>query len=245
MGLIEDIDAAISSLEERLNPDTRRKLKRLGDRLKELALRRVISSNHTVMELVVAAYLLSRGYEVEVEHALSPSLVCDVYGVKDGRSLIVEVETGFVPPENSLDPVAYRMARELSKVARYSRYADEFAVAVPPFHILQLPYIMFLPPEERVRWGISHFKRLIDSYYSKPPVRFDELLEAKLHYVYIVLVDKLQLIELTAREYYISFLEKPAAILSQAGWPFISPPLIEQAAAVSADPPEEVETEHH
>jgi len=244
VGLVEDIDAAIASLGEKLDPGARHRLEQLGDKLKELALRRVISSNHTVMELVVAAHLLSRGYEVEVEHELAPSLVCDVYGIRDGRSLIVEVETGFVPPENSLDPVAYRMARELSKVARYSRYADEFAVAVPPFHILQLPYIMFLPPEERVRWGISHFKNLIDSYYSKPPVKFDELLEAKLHYVYIVLVDKLQLIELTAREYYISFLERPAAILSQAGWPFISPPLVERAAAIAADPPEEVETEH-
>lgn len=224
VGLVEDIDAVVKRLGEGLEAPAREKLEQLGSRLKELAIRKVISSNHTVMELVVASYLLSKGYEVYVEHVLAPDLVCDIYASLNGESLIVEVETGFVPPENSTDPVAYRLARELSKVARYSRYSDYFAMAIPPFHILQLPYIVFLPPEERARWGIEYFKRLVDVYYTKPPVKLEELLLAKLHYIYIVLVDALKLIELTAREYFVTFIERPAILLWRAGWPLSAPP---------------------
>ena len=224
MGLSEDIDAVVSRLAEGLEGGARVRLEQLGSRLKELALRKVVSSNHTVMELVVASHLLSKGYEVDVEHVLAPDLVCDVYASLNGESLIVEVETGFVPPENSTDPVAYRLARELSKVARYSRYSDYFAMAIPPFHILQLPYIVFLPPEQRAEWGIEYFKRLVDIYYTKPPVKLEELLTARLHYVYIVLVDALKLVELTAREYFITFIERPAILLWRAGWPLSAPP---------------------
>jgi len=226
VGLAEDIDSVIERLKDRLNHPVKETLDNLGSRLKELALRRLVSSNHTAMELVVAAHLLSKGYSVEIEHVLAPNLVCDIYAVLDGKSLIVEVETGFVPPENSIDPVAYRFARELSKVARYSRYADFFAMAVPPFHILQLPFIVFMPPEERKRWGVEYFKRLLDLYYSKPPVKLEELLDAKLHYVYVVLVDTLELIELTAREYFVTFIERPAMLLAKSRWPLGDIPLV-------------------
>ncbi|MEM1509483.1 MAG: hypothetical protein QW291_07475 [Thermofilaceae archaeon] len=227
MGLAEDIDEVITRLSSRLDPPLSKRLEILGAKLKELALRHMVSSNHTVMELVIAKHLLERGYEVEVEYELAPNLVCDIFATRNGRTIITEVETGFVPPENSTDPMAYRMARELSKVARYSKHSDEFAMAIPPFHILQLPYVLFLPPEERDRWGIKYFKNLIDAYYSKPPVDFDELMTAKLHYVYVVLVDSLQMIELTAGEYYNFFVERPASLLWRTGWPLSIPPLEE------------------
>lgn len=226
--MVEDIDSVIERLKDRLDSPASETLDHLGSRLKELALRRMVSSNHTVMELVVAAHLLSKGYSVEIEHVLAPNLVCDIYAVLNGKSLIVEVETGFVPPENSIDPVAYRFARELSKVARYSQYADYFAMAVPPFHILQLPFIVFMPPEERKRWGIDYVKRLLDLYYSKPPVELEELLSAKLHYVFVVLVDTLELIELTAREYFVTFIERPAMLLAKSNWPLGDIPMITQ-----------------
>lgn len=237
MGLLEDIDSVIQRLRSRLQPPADDALGQLGDRLKELALRRLVSSNHTVMELIIAAHLLSKGYSVEIERVLAPNLVCDIYAVQDGKTLIIEVETGFVPPENSVDPLAYRLARELSKVARYSQYADYFAMAVPPFHILQLPFIVFLPPEERVRWGAEQLKGLIDTYYSRPPVKFEELLSAKLHYVYVVLVDTLELIELTAREYFVTFIERPAILLAKSGWPLGSVPVERQVwRDVNTDP---------
>ena len=225
MGLLEDVDLVIEGLKEKLPPPADGTLEQLGAKLKELALRRVVSSNHTVMELVVAAHLLSKGYSIDVEHVLAPNLVCDIYAVREGRSLIVEVETGFVPPENSKDPLSYRFARELSKVARYSQYSDYFALAIPPFHILQLPVAVFLPPEERQRWGIDYFKELIDAYYTKPPVKLEELLSARLHYVYIVLVDTLEVVELTAREYFVTFIERPAILLAKAKWPLGWTPL--------------------
>ncbi|MCS7105402.1 MAG: hypothetical protein NZ954_07585 [Thermofilaceae archaeon] len=225
MGLIESVDSVTERLVKNMDPPASEKLEQLASRLKELALRKVISSNHTVMELIVSAHLLSKGYDVEIEYVLAPGLVCDLYASNGDKSIVVEVETGFVPPENSVDPVAYRLARELSKVARYSRFSDYFVMAIPPFHILQLPYIVFLPPEERVQWGIEYFKKLIDAYYTKPPVKDEELLSAKLHYVYIVLVDALKLVELTAREYFQIFIERPAILLYRAGWPLSGLPI--------------------
>jgi len=227
VGLPEDVEHVIEELSRRLDADKAGRLRRLGGRLLELALRRVVSSNHTVIELIVAAHLLSEGYDVEVEHVLAPNLVCDIYAFKDGKSMIVEVETGFVPPENSVDPLAFRMARELSKVARYSGYSDYFAMATPPFHILQLPYLIFMPPREREGLGLLRLKRVIDEYYRKPPVSYEELLGARLHYVYVVLVDMFEAVRLTAREYYVYFVERPAQAISRVGgdglWSALSP----------------------
>jgi len=219
VGLAEDIDLVVERLESKLDPDSAASLRWLGSKLKNLALRRAISSNHTVMELVVAAYLLSKGYSVDAEREVAPGLVCDLYATKDDKTLVVEVETGFVPPENSKDPIAYRFARELSKVARYSKHADIFAMAVPPFHILQLPPLIFLPSAERRLWNLEAFKRILDAYYARPPLELDDLLSAKLHYVYVVLVDTLELIELTAREYFLTFVERPSILMARNGWP--------------------------
>ena len=206
MELVEEIALVSEELGAELEGRALDNLRRLSSKLAKLAERKMVKSNHTIMELVIAAYLLKKGFEVDVEHWLSGDLVCDIYAVRGGRVLIVEVETGFVPPENSLDPIMYRAAREVSKVARYSQYADLFALATPPYHVLQLPQFLFYPPELRNPELVAKVKSLLDEYYTRPPVTLAEILTAKLHYIYLVLVDELSVIEYSAKEYYAEFL---------------------------------------
>jgi hypothetical protein len=80
----------------------------------------LVKINHSVMEILCAAKLLWDGYNVDVEHVLSDSLVCDVMGEKNGQTTMVEIETGYIPPEHALDPSTYTFARIISKIARYS-----------------------------------------------------------------------------------------------------------------------------
>lgn len=217
MGLAEDLTCIVEQLTSRLDHGARGKLKQMGEQLLELAIRRAVSSNHAVMELVVAYHLILKGFDVEVEHEVDQGLTCDVYARAGDRSVIVEVETGFVPPENALDPATFRMAREVSKVARYSKYADEFALAVPPFHILQLPLLLLLPPKARSAWDALRLKGLLDAYYKRPPVELDDILSARVNYVYLIMVEELRVIELAAEEYFKTFIEHPLARLGLRG----------------------------
>ncbi len=199
------------------------KLERVAWKLTNMYEKGLVKSNHSVMELVLACHLIKKGYDVDVEYDFGDGLVCDIYAKRNGESLAVEVETGFVPPENSKDPVAYRAAREISKVVRYSRFVDYFALATPPYHILQLPDIFFLPPEKRGYWGLKTIKSFLDRYYKKPPIRVEELISAKLNYVYVVVVDELLVLEYKAGEYYVEYLEKPRRELGKyfRGEPFL------------------------
>ncbi len=206
-----------------LSPEDFSKLEKVALKLTSMYERGLVKSNHSVMELVLACHLIKKGYEVDVEHEFENGLVCDIYAEKDGETLAVEVETGFVPPENSKDPVAYRAAREMSKVVRYSRYVDFFALATPPYHILQLPDIFFLPPEKRRFWNLENVKKFLDRYYKKPPVEVEDLVAAKLNYVYVIVVDELLVLEYKAGEYYLEYLERPRRELGRyvRGEPFL------------------------
>ena len=45
-----------------------------------------------------------------------------LFGKKGDGTAIIEIETGFTPPEHALDTVDYYAARIVSKIARYSKY---------------------------------------------------------------------------------------------------------------------------
>lgn len=207
MELVQEIDRIASLISRGLRGRSLDEFEKAAMRLRSLAEQRLVKSNHTIMELIVAAHLAAKGYRLEVEYSLDENLVCDIFAVKDNNTLIVEVETGFVPPENSLDPVLYRAIREISKVSRYSRYSDYFGMATPPYHLLQLPVMLFFPPSMRSKRSIYMLKRILDNYYTRPPVGVEDILKAKLNYVYIAIVDELAVIEYTAKEYYRIFLE--------------------------------------
>jgi hypothetical protein len=153
------------------------------------------------MELVCAKYLIQKGYEVQLEYPLNELLTCDLYAIKGLGNLIVEVETGFIPPENALAPLTYTSARLASKIIRYSSFAGKFALGVPPHYILPFPRALAKPPRNRADWEIIQIKKLVDAYYQRPPVTIEEIRNARIQEIYIIDVDWAKVQEIDPETY--------------------------------------------
>ena len=207
-GFDEDLDLIYKKLCEDLDTEEIRELERLRMKLLELYKRQLVKSNHSVMELIVAKQFLIRGWSVDLEYKLSKVLLCDVYCRNGDRRIIVEVETGFVPPENAIDPMAYRLVRITSKAARYSPFADEFYFATPAYHILQIPQLFLVPPSDRGEYSdeLKGLKLLCDRYYKSPPISIEELRNARVDGVILLNVDDVDAYFMTLYDYYSLFL---------------------------------------
>ena len=171
-------------------------------RLIELYKRNIVKINHSAMELVCARHLIRYGYAVDVERQLNDILICDLYATKGEGEAIVEIETGFIPPEHALDPLSYYSARVASKIARYSKFANQFVLATPPVSVLPIPKIFRRPPRDRSREEIKKVKELCDRYYRNPPISFSEVLNSHLHIIYIINVDQGKVIEMDVDSYF-------------------------------------------
>ena len=171
-------------------------------RLIDLYSRNLVKINHSAMELVCAKHLIHYGYSVDVEKQLTDILVCDVYAEKGDGIAIVEIETGFIPPEHALDPLSYYAARIASKIGRYSKYADKFILATPPVSILPIPQLFRRPPRDRRPREIREVKALCDTYYKNPPVTEEEILNGRLHIIYIINIDAGKLVEMDVDSYF-------------------------------------------
>ena len=172
------------------------------NRLIELYRRNLVKINHSAMELVCAKHLIRYGYTVDVEKQLTDILVCDVYAEKGDGAAIVEIETGFIPPEHALDPLSYYAARIASKIARYSKYAIQFVLAAPPVSVLPIPGPFRRPPRDRRPSEIKKVKALCDKYYKNPPVTEDEILNGRLHITYIINIDAGKVVEMDIDSYF-------------------------------------------
>ena len=171
-------------------------------RLIELYKRNIVKINHSAMELVCARHLIRYDYAVDVERQLNDILICDLYATKGDGEAIVEIETGFIPPEHALDPLSYYSARVASKIARYSKFANQFVLATPPVSVLPIPKIFRRPPRDRGRDEINRVKDLCDRYYRNPPVSFNEILNSHLHMIYIINVDQGKVTEMDIDSYF-------------------------------------------
>jgi len=172
------------------------------NRLIELYRRNLVKINHSAMELVCAKHLIRYGYTVDVEKQLTDILICDVYAEKGDGAAIVEIETGFIPPEHALDPLSYYAARIASKIARYSKYANQFVLATPPVSVLPIPSLFRRPPRDRRPSEIKKVKALCDKYYKNPPVTEDEILNGRLHITYIINIDAGKVVEMDIDSYF-------------------------------------------
>jgi hypothetical protein len=184
--LEEDVETLISRIGRNVNQDVKYGLESLKNKLVELSRKGLVKINHSVMELVCAKHLMLKGYDVDVEHDLGGGLVCDVYAARGDGTLAVEVETGYVPPENALDPELYCRARVASKITRYSVLVDKFGLGVPPYYVLQIPLCLAKPPRFRGSGEIHEVKSLCDLYYKNPPVSLEEIKNSRLHTVYVI-----------------------------------------------------------
>jgi hypothetical protein len=197
---MRDIDAVVSKILEKLDPSHHQKIRKLRDDLETLHRENRVKINHSVMELVCAAHLIKTGFEVRLETAVD-GVSTDIHAEKGLGSLMVEVETGFVSPENALDPLVYLRARAASKITRYSGYASKFVLATPPYYILQIPPSLTKPPRFRTEDECKSIKALCDLYYHNPPVSMKEIRNARLHAVYVVDVDDTSVREWEVNEY--------------------------------------------
>ena len=197
----EDLDVLLSRLTGDMDGDGKRKLVKLRDDLVSLQKANVVKINHSVMELVCAKYLVRRDYEVLVEHQLNEILTCDLFATKGLGNLIVEIETGYIPPEHAMDPLTYTFARVASKIIRYSSFAGKFAIGVPAHYVLPFPKALTLAPRRRTVIDVEHIKALCDWYYQKPPVTEEEIRNARIHEIYVIDVDRVRVQEMDPESY--------------------------------------------
>lgn len=177
-------------------------LRRLTKKLVILYRKGAVKINHSVMEVVCAKHLIRKGYSVDIEKQLSDILVCDLFGRKGESTEIVEIETGFVPPDHALDPVEFSMARVASKIARYSSYAEKFALGTPPYSMVLIPELFLVPPRFRKKEDVARLKQLLDKYYTMPAISNEQIGNARLQMVYIVNANTGETTEVDPIEYY-------------------------------------------
>ena len=187
----DDVYSITELLSNRLTPEFMPKLNFVRQNLIELYKKNMVKINHSVLELICAAELISHGFSVDVEKSISDVLVCDIFGKKDeGSSCIIEIETGFTPPEHALDTVDYYAARILSKIARYSKYCEKFSLATPVVNILPISEIFLLPPDTRNPNDVQKLKKLCDRFYKNPQIELEDIQNAHIHSIYIINTDK-------------------------------------------------------
>lgn len=186
----EDVYTIAQKLSEGRNAEIKSKINYVRERLIELYQKNLVKINHSVLEIICASNLIMQGYSVDVEKHLSDSLVCDVFATKGDGSFIMEIETGFTPPDHALDTIDYYVARISSKIARYSKYCSKFALATPVVGILPIPQLFLKPPSERSANQITRIKTLCDRFYKNPPIDKNDILNARLHSVYLINIDK-------------------------------------------------------
>ena len=191
---IEKFTEDVYTITEKLNadqsPEMKSKINFVRERLIELYQKNLVKINHSVLEIICASNLIAQGYTVDIEKHLSDILVCDVFATKGDGTFIMEIETGFTPPDHALDTIDYYIARIASKIARYSQYCSKFALATPVVGILPIPKLFLKPPSKRKKAEIQKIKDLVDRFYKNPLIQLDDILNARLHSVYLINIDK-------------------------------------------------------
>ena len=170
--------------------EVKAKINLVRERLIELYKKNLVKINHSVLEIICSSNLISHGYAVDIEKQLSNILVCDVFATKGDGTFILEIETGFTPPDHALDTIDYYVARISSKIARYSKFCSKFALATPVVGILPIPKLFLKPPKDRKMDEVQKIKNLVDRFYKNPPIELDDILNAHLHSIYLINIDK-------------------------------------------------------
>ena len=186
----DDVYSITELLSENLPPELTPKLNFVRQNLIEFYKKNLVKINHSILELICAAELISHGFSVDVEKPISNVLVCDLFGKKGDGTTIIEIETGFTPPEHALDTVDYYAARIVSKIARYSKYCGKFSLATPVVNILPISDIFLLPPNARTSDDVKKLKKLCDRFYKNPQIKLEDIKNAHIHSVYLINTDK-------------------------------------------------------
>ena len=144
-----DVYEVTDKLSENLKETDLPKLHYVRQQLIDPYQKNLVKINHSVLELICASNLIVRGHSVDVEKQISDILVCDIFAKKGGGSTIVEIETGFTPPDHAMDTIDYFTARIMSKIARYSQHCSKFSLATPVIGLIPIPKTFLIPPNAR------------------------------------------------------------------------------------------------
>jgi hypothetical protein len=186
----DDVYEITQKLSKQLNEEQIPKLNYVRQRLIDMYQENLVKINHSVLELICAANLIEKGYTVDAEKSVSDILVCDIFAKKGDGSAIIEIETGFTPPDHALDTIDYYTARIMSKIARYSQYCSKFSLATTVIGLLPIPKIFLVPSHAREKNDIIKAQTFCNHYYKNPPIKYEEILNARLHSIYLIHVDK-------------------------------------------------------
>ena len=185
-----DVNDVTNKLSKNLQKNDLPRLYLVKQRLIEMYQKNLVKINHSVLELICASNLIARGYLVEVEKQVSDILVCDIFAKKGGGTTIIEIETGFTPPDHAMDTIDYFTARIMSKIARYSQHCSKFSLATPVIGLIPIPKVFLIPPNARTESDVKKVKDLCDRYYKNPPIEYADILNAHLHSIYLINIDK-------------------------------------------------------
>ncbi|MGI0045877.1 MAG: hypothetical protein ACREBB_01625 [Nitrosotalea sp.] len=186
----DDVYTVAEKLTQNKTPEIKSRINFVRERLIELYQKNLVKINHSVLEIICASNLIAQGYSIDIEKHLSDILVCDVFATKGDGTFIMEIETGFTPPDHALDTIDYYVARIASKIARYSQFCSKFALATPVVGILPIPKLFLKPPSKRTKDEVQKIKDLCDRFYKNPPIEVNDILNARLHSVYLINIDK-------------------------------------------------------
>tara|TARA_B100000029_G_scaffold359503_1_gene352355 strand:- start:270 stop:929 length:660 start_codon:yes stop_codon:yes gene_type:complete len=186
----DDVYTITELLSKNLSPELIPKLNFVRQNLIEYYKKNLVKINHSVLELICASELISHGFSVDVEKSVSDVLICDLFGKKGDGTAIIEIETGFTPPEHALDTVDYYAARIVSKIARYSKHCGKFSLATPVVNILPISNMFLLPPKSRNPEHVKKLKSLCDRFYKNPQIKLEDIQNAHIHSVYLINTDK-------------------------------------------------------
>ena len=186
----DDVYSITERLSEHLSPELTPKLNSVRQNLIEYYKKNLVKINHSVLELICAAELIYDGFSVDVEKPISDIIVCDLFGKKNDETSIIEIETGFTPPEHALDTVDYYAARIVSKIARYSKHCEKFSLATPVVNILPISPIFLISPNARKSEDIKKLKKLCDRFYKNTQINLEDIQNAHIHSVYLINTDK-------------------------------------------------------
>ena len=186
----DDVYAITELLSDQLEDNDVPKLNFVRQKLIDMYKENLVKINHSVLELIGASELIAHGYFVDVEKSVSKLLRCDLFGTKGDDTCIIEIETGFTPPEHALDTVDYYAARIISKIARYSKYCEKFSLATPVVNMLPMSEIFLVPPNARNLDDVKKLKKLCDRFYKNPKIDLEDIQNAQIHSVYLINTDK-------------------------------------------------------
>jgi hypothetical protein len=138
---------------------------------------------------------------VQLEYQLIDLLTCELYSTKGYGNFMVEIETGFIPPEYAPCPLTYTSVRLASKIIRYSSSAGKFALGMSFHYILPFPRALVRLPRKRMSGGIAAPKNFCNRYYQNLPVKEEEICDARIQEIYIIDVDRAKVREIAPETY--------------------------------------------